>query len=78
MADKGLIDLGADKVNILDLVCFIDDNILETEFLETRCLDEAYLVACYASQSCEMSPFAMISGCSFFIPMRRIHMDSII
>ena len=37
-----------DGIYVLDSMGFIDDNILETEFLERRFLDEADLVTCNA------------------------------
>jgi hypothetical protein len=40
--------LRQDGIDVLDAVRFVDDDILETEFLEGRFLDEADLVARYA------------------------------
>jgi hypothetical protein len=41
-------DLGQQRIDVLDAVRLVDDDILETELLEGRFLDEADLVGCDA------------------------------
>jgi predicted enzyme involved in methoxymalonyl-ACP biosynthesis len=40
--------LREDGIDVLNSMRFVDDDILEAEFLERRFLDEADLITCYA------------------------------
>ena len=46
--DKGADDLQKDGIVVLGTVRFVNDDVLETEFLEGRFFDEADLIARYA------------------------------